>query len=420
MNNNLNSGYGAALAHALHSQVPPSGKLFIVGDSNTVNIDMIKEIFGVDPDGKVRYHSTTDAAINVASASAGDLVLIAPGHTETISGASGITSDVAGLTIIGLGNGADRPTYTFSATDSTWVVSGASSVIKNIIAVPSIDSVVSPFVISGADCDIDVEIQDASAAVECVRGILTTATADRLKLNLRYHGFTGGNACVNAVRLVGGTGARVNVDFYGKASTSVVELHTTAVVDTKIAGTFYVSGTTDLSKNVVDTVTASTWSVDGFDSAAGAAFSGGSGNAIASELQVPRIVLKSTGDLTASGTSVALFTVTGDVLMKVGGSVDVAVTCTSGTSTAEVGVAGNTAALCVQDSIDGTAFDVGDSWSLITAADANAAQMADEWVLIGNGANVIMTVSVDDITAGDIDFYCQYIPLTSDSSVVAA
>jgi|6_EtaG_2_1085325.scaffolds.fasta_scaffold00322_5 hypothetical protein len=150
-----------------------------------------------------------------------------------------------------------------------------------MIAVPSIDSVVSPFVVSAADCELDVEVQDASSTVECVRAVLTTAGADRMKLNLRYQGFTAGNACVNAIRLVGGTGARINVDFYGIASTAVVEFHTTATIDTKITGTFYVSGTTDLSKDVVDTVTGSTWSVDGFDSAAGAPFSGGSGNAVA-------------------------------------------------------------------------------------------------------------------------------------------
>jgi hypothetical protein len=138
-----------------------------------------------------------------------------------------------------------------------------------------------------------------------------------------------------------------------------------------------------------------------------------------SELQIPRIVVKESGDLTSFGTSLTLFTVTGDVLCRVGASVDVAVTCTSGTSTLEVGVAGNPACLCVQDAVDGTAFDVGDSWSLITAADANGAQLADEWTLVGNGVNIILTGSVDDMTAGEIDFYCQYIPLTAASSVVA-
>lgn len=139
-----------------------------------------------------------------------------------------------------------------------------------------------------------------------------------------------------------------------------------------------------------------------------------------SENQAPRFATKSTGDLTSFGTSKNLFTVTGDVLVKVGGSVDVAVTSTSGTTTLEVGVAGNTACLCVQDAVDNTAFDIGDSWSLDTAADANGAQLSSEWVLVGNGVDIILTGSVDDITAGDIDFYCQWMPLSSDGAIAAA
>lgn len=145
-------------------------------------------------------------------------------------------------------------------------------------------------------------------------------------------------------------------------------------------------------------------------------------NALIEAIQdrVGHVVSKSTGDLTAFGTSKTLFTVTGDVLCRVGASVDVAVTSTSGTTTLEVGISGNTACLCVQDAVDNTAFDVGDTWSLIAAADVNGGQMADEYVLIGNGEDIILTGSVDDITAGDIDFYCEYIPLSADGAVAAA
>lgn len=139
-----------------------------------------------------------------------------------------------------------------------------------------------------------------------------------------------------------------------------------------------------------------------------------------SENQSERIAIKSTGDLTAFGTSMNLFTVTGDVWCRVSASMDVAVTSTSGTTTFEVGVAGNTASLCVQDAVDNTAFAIGDSWSLQTAPDANGALIADAWTLVGNGATIILTGSVDDITAGDMDLYCQYIPASTDGAVVAA
>jgi len=275
---NLNAGFGQIVG-----QLPflGSGKVFAVGDSSTKNLDMLKQLFGYDPDSKLRFYGDVDSAIGACTANAGDVIFVMPGHTETIATASAITSDVAGVSIIGLGVGADRPTFTFSATASTWVISAASTKIKNIIGVPSIDSVVSPFVVSGADVELDIEWRDDSSTVEAVRAVLTTATADDLKLKLRYVGDVGGNACVNAVRLVGGAGARLDIDFHGVASTAVVEFHTTAVEDCVVTGYQYNSGITDFSKSVVDTVTGSTWFAGFEDGAAGSGVSGGSGGALA-------------------------------------------------------------------------------------------------------------------------------------------
>ena len=226
--------------------------------------------------------ATLDYAVGRCTANNGDIIVLKAGHAETLASAGAIACDVAGIAIVGLGSGADRPTFTFSATDSTMTVSAASIAIKNILIKPSIDSVVSPIVVSAADCTLDIEVQDASAAVECVNAILTTAAADRLDINLRYRGFIAGNACVNAIRLVGVDTARINVDFYGVASTSVVEFHTTACHDIDVKGLFYNNGTS-LTKNVVDTITGSTWSVQGWDGNSNANFSGGDNAAIASD-----------------------------------------------------------------------------------------------------------------------------------------
>ena len=226
--------------------------------------------------------ATLEAAIALATASKNDIIYLLPGHTETIATAGAISLDKIGLRIIGLGSGALRPTFTFSDVASTMTITAASCVLENVILTPSVDSVVSPLVISAPDCKVDIEIQDASAAIECVAGVLTTAAAERLDLKLKYRGFIAGNACVNAIRLVGVDTARIDVDFYGVASTSVVEFHTTACHDVVVSGKFYNSGTS-LTKNVVDTVGTSTWSVTGWDGNSNANFSGGDNAAIASD-----------------------------------------------------------------------------------------------------------------------------------------
>lgn len=144
MNYNINSGYGAALAHALHAQVPPSGRLLVVGDSGTVNLDVIKEIFVPDAEGDVRFFATIDAAIGACTANAGDVIIVAPGHTEAVTSTS-LNADVAGITIIGLGTGSLKPTLTFGATDSAVNVTAANIKFKNIRCQAGIGDVVTAF-----------------------------------------------------------------------------------------------------------------------------------------------------------------------------------------------------------------------------------------------------------------------------------
>ena len=229
-------------------------------------------------------YATIAQAYALCTANRGDIVVCLAGHAETIIAAGGLALSKAGVTVISIGEGNDRATLTFgTSTAATCTISAASNQLLNFIGVCAIDALVSPFVVSAAGCTLDIEWRDGDANTEALRAVLTTAAADRFNLNLTYKGFVAGNGVVNGVRLVGCNGANINVDFYGVASTSIVEFLTTACSDINITGNFYNSGTTNFSKNVVDTVTGSTWTCVGFDGAAGSSFSGGSGAALAGD-----------------------------------------------------------------------------------------------------------------------------------------
>lgn len=234
--------------------------------------------------------ATIDAAIGLCTANAGDTIIVMPGHTETITAAGGIACDVAGITIVGLGEGASRPTITLgTATTASVLITAASTKIQNIVFVSGIDLLVNPIHVQAASCtlgtgDLPIEWQDPSSALQAIRQVLTTAAATNLIVNLKTIGITsGGTAPVNSVRLVGVVGALINLDFYGRASTSVVEFVTTACANVEVYGYTYNSGTTSGAKDVVDTVTGSTWFGSIYDGSAGANFSGGSAAAWASD-----------------------------------------------------------------------------------------------------------------------------------------
>lgn len=77
-----------------------------------------------------RPFATIDYAIGRCTASNGDIILVYPGHAETVT--SSITADIAGISIVGLGNGANRPILTGAATDETIDVTAANVTIQNI------------------------------------------------------------------------------------------------------------------------------------------------------------------------------------------------------------------------------------------------------------------------------------------------
>lgn len=250
----------------------------------------------------------------ITAAAANDIIVLAPGHAETISAAAGIAVSKNGLQIIGEGTGNQRPTFTFATSAAaTMTIAGNGVSIQNIIGTTSIDQIVSPFVVSGSNVSLNIEWRDQDATHEALRAILTTAAADFLNVNLVYTGFTAGTHGVNAIRLVGCDNANIFVDYYGICTTAVVEFLTTACTNVDVTGIFYVSGTTNLSKNVVDTVGGSTWYANAWDAAAGVVFSGGSAAAVSG----PNQSLQESVATSATATMVngnTIFTVAGGAI----------------------------------------------------------------------------------------------------------
>ena len=74
--------------------------------------------------------ATIDAAINKCTASQGDIILVQPGHSETLTAA--IELDVIGVQVIGVGEGNLRPQITLAADDNGIEISAANCRVENI------------------------------------------------------------------------------------------------------------------------------------------------------------------------------------------------------------------------------------------------------------------------------------------------
>lgn len=146
---NKNSGYGQ------HVQALPflgGGQAFVVAKSAAVGRQILQEVFPVAPDGVNRFAATIDAAVGYCTAGRGDVIYVAPGHTEALSNATSLLLDVAGVTLIGLGEGALRPTITLdTATTATIPVSAANITVKNMMFTANFADIVSFFTLTTAN-----------------------------------------------------------------------------------------------------------------------------------------------------------------------------------------------------------------------------------------------------------------------------
>lgn len=113
--------------------------------------------------------ATLDGAVNRASgngdANKGAVIILMPNHAETISAAAGADLDVAGITVVGLGTGADRPTITFSTSTGADIdIDAANITVRNVLFVCAINSATALIDVNSTDFWLDnCEFQESSA-----------------------------------------------------------------------------------------------------------------------------------------------------------------------------------------------------------------------------------------------------------------
>lgn len=101
-------------------------------------------------------YTTLDAAFGDCTANQGDIIMVMPNHEETITGAGGITHDVAGVSVIGLGNYNQRPRFLMDAgTAVTYLISAADAFVSNLEFASGHSNVVTCFDVTAVGAHIN-------------------------------------------------------------------------------------------------------------------------------------------------------------------------------------------------------------------------------------------------------------------------
>lgn len=120
-------------------------------------------------------------AVGLCTASKGDIIFVMPGHSETISSSTALTLNKAGVSILGLGQGLDRPTFTIdTANTATINVTAASISFVNCRVIGNFLSIAAAFTLTTAKRFIlrDCYCADTSGVLNFLNIIKSTGAAN--------------------------------------------------------------------------------------------------------------------------------------------------------------------------------------------------------------------------------------------------
>ncbi len=131
--------------------------------------------------------TTITLALAAATANQGDIIVLLPKHAETITAAAGIAIAKAGVSLIGVGYGAQRPTITYTtANTATTTVTAADVYIGNVLFIGNFLSIAGAINVTAANLTLEnCEFRDTDATHGFLCAVLATGaanTADGLTL----------------------------------------------------------------------------------------------------------------------------------------------------------------------------------------------------------------------------------------------
>jgi hypothetical protein len=202
------------------SGIPPTtGSYFFVhsGTGNAGNV-------GKDPSSPL---AKIDQAINKCTANKGDVIVCMPGHAETVAAAGSIDADIAGITIVGLGNGTNRPKISFTLATSDIDIDAANITIDNFYLdmCDTITSVAQAFDVNAANFTLrNCEVLMSVGSVIALSVVVTDANAHNMTLdNVRILSPVAG--AEEGIKIVGAHNGLVIRDCVVNGDFSVAPIH---------------------------------------------------------------------------------------------------------------------------------------------------------------------------------------------------
>jgi len=177
-------------------------------------------------------YATVDYAVGRCAANNHCVIFVMPGHNETC-GAACVDADVAGVHIVGLGEGQDRPRFDYDANTGTFIIGAASVTIENLTFMPGVTSVATAIVVEAGGDNATIKnceflVGEAAGTDEFVSAITINGGANDVHIvDNVFQTDPADNGCTNAINIgVGGAAVERPVIegnlVYGNYSTAAI------------------------------------------------------------------------------------------------------------------------------------------------------------------------------------------------------
>lgn len=388
--------------------VPGRGRIYFV--SSTLGNDNFSGRTPAEPLATVgKALSYTEAANDGTTFVNDTVIFLLPEHAETISAASSLSGNtvtglymgVAGTKIIGLGEGNQRPTFTFATSTAASIsVAAADCRLENVRLLTDVDTLVTACSLTAAADravfkDIELGVVTITSTAAPVDWFTMVANTD----NVTFDGITANyteTGTDSIVTTAANRGLKFNnsdIDVTFDAGTGALDA-TGVLTDSEFLNNRIRTGDT--------------------------AFSLAAGTIIRTDYGTPDGGVWNYFTVTADGESATWNTVAAHEIATVSGQARMVILpeCTedvtdAGSGTIELGVAGGTATLVAQTTAAN--LDAGEYWlSTTPATNFPTTSLVDEII---NNVDVGYTVGTGALTDGLIVFHIWSRPISSDAVV---
>jgi hypothetical protein len=154
---------GGTYAYAPIRRFP--GEVFFAGSASTNCVDDTGH--GRSPEAPF---ATLDYAIGQTTANQGDVIYLMPGHVELVTAAGDLTLDMAGVHIIGVGNGTIQPIIRFTTINTTdMLVSAANCTVEHVNFQAGVANVAAAIDVNATDFTIrNCRFTEQTAGLNCL------------------------------------------------------------------------------------------------------------------------------------------------------------------------------------------------------------------------------------------------------------